>query len=251
MDIAARQAGGKAVLKASTQKLALPDPQCSRMSYSVRRYWVDEFFFRNVSRLPVNSRVIDVGGLKSKKRGQFDLGKSDLQTIYVNLSTKYQPDVQADVAAIPFQDEIFDVAICSELLEHVYDPKTVLCEILRVLRCGGTLLVTVPFLYRIHGDPGDYGRYTDSFWFSVLKEVGFDEIVVERQGLFFSVLADFGKQYVDRISLRKKPFSRIVASWFVAIFQRWALKYEQRLQVRADSFLRSFTTGFGIVAVKR
>jgi len=228
-----------------------PRPQFAHLSYSVRRYFVDEFFFRRVPELPAGSCVLDLGGTKIHKRGQFDIEHYDLRVIYANLSTAKRPDVQADAACIPFQNGCFDAVICAELLEHVPNPYAVLNEVRRVLRTGGTLLICAPFLYRIHGDPYDFGRYTDHFWVCTLKEIGFLEIVIERQGLFFSVLADFGKEYVDTISLRKKPFSRIVASWFVAIFQRWALKYEQRLQVRADSFLRSFTTGFGIVVVKR
>ena len=45
---------------------------------------------------------------------------------------------------VPFSDEMFDVVIASELLEHVYDPQDVLKEAWRVLKPGGLLIGTVP-----------------------------------------------------------------------------------------------------------
>lgn len=50
----------------------------------------------------------------------------------------------ADVLALPYRDASFDWAICSEVLEHVTDPELALAEIWRVLRSGGTAVLTVP-----------------------------------------------------------------------------------------------------------
>ena len=137
--------------------------RASHLDYSVRRYLVDEFHFRHVPNLSANSRVLDLGGNRICKRGQFNIERYNLHVVYANLSTAKQPDVRVDATWIPVQDGCFDAVICSELLEHVPDPLAVLREVYRVLRAGGTLLVCVPFLYRIHGDPYDFGRYTDHF----------------------------------------------------------------------------------------
>ncbi|MFA6168931.1 MAG: class I SAM-dependent methyltransferase, partial [Gemmatimonadaceae bacterium] len=59
------------------------------------------------------------------------------------------PDIafrQHDVAVrLPFEDRSFAVVWCSEVLEHLFDPGFALHEMLRVLRPGGQLLVTVPY----------------------------------------------------------------------------------------------------------
>jgi len=52
-----------------------------------------------------------------------------------------------DAAALPFRDDAFDCAVCSETLEHLPEPAAALEEIRRVLKPGGTLLVTVPNLF--------------------------------------------------------------------------------------------------------
>jgi SAM-dependent methyltransferase len=54
--------------------------------------------------------------------------------------------LQHDVAErFPFPDASFDVAWCSEVLEHLFEPAFAMSEMHRILRPGGRLLVTVPF----------------------------------------------------------------------------------------------------------
>ncbi len=70
--------------------------------------------------------------------------------------SEYLPDPQdprrqqvrhEDLCQLGFQDQSFDVVICNEILEHVYDLQGALASMRRVLVPGGTLLGTVPFAY--------------------------------------------------------------------------------------------------------
>lgn len=54
------------------------------------------------------------------------------------------PLVAADACALSFPDGTFDIVLASESIEHTLDPKRALRELHRVLRPGGTLIVTVP-----------------------------------------------------------------------------------------------------------
>jgi len=51
---------------------------------------------------------------------------------------------QGDALAMPFADEEFDRVVASEVLEHIPDDRTAIAELVRVLRPGGTIAVTVP-----------------------------------------------------------------------------------------------------------
>src|SRR6187431_958755 len=45
-----------------------------------------------------------------------------------------RPLFDADAAALPFADGVFDYAICSHVLEHVPDPAAVVAELTRIAR---------------------------------------------------------------------------------------------------------------------
>lgn len=50
----------------------------------------------------------------------------------------------ADIVALPFPDKFFDLVICSEVLEHIRNQNIAVNEIIRVLKPGGNLVVSVP-----------------------------------------------------------------------------------------------------------
>lgn len=52
--------------------------------------------------------------------------------------------INADAAALPFQEKIFDVVILTETLEHCENPERVLSECIRILKPDGSLIVSTP-----------------------------------------------------------------------------------------------------------
>jgi len=64
------------------------------------------------------------------------------------------------IEAMPFDDASFDSALCNAVLEHIIDPERAMAELARVVRKGGHIVATVPFLQPYHPCPGDYRRYT-------------------------------------------------------------------------------------------
>lgn len=51
---------------------------------------------------------------------------------------------EGDALQLPFADGEFDRIVAAEVLEHIPDDQTAIAELVRVLRPGGTLAVTVP-----------------------------------------------------------------------------------------------------------
>lgn len=52
--------------------------------------------------------------------------------------------IAASVLSLPFQDDVFDFVVSSDVIEHTQDPAKALNELIRVLKPGGILAVTVP-----------------------------------------------------------------------------------------------------------
>lgn len=91
--------------------------------------------------------------------------------------------VVADVEHLPFKGMSIDVALCSEVLEHVNDPLEALSELSRVFKHA--LVVTVPILNvlrrvsvircstkldRIESDIGHVNMHERSWWASAIYE---------------------------------------------------------------------------------
>lgn len=60
----------------------------------------------------------------------------------------------------PVEDASFDGAICTQVLEHAADHEHTLSELQRVLKPGGTLILSVPWMYHEHGAPYDFRRFS-------------------------------------------------------------------------------------------
>lgn len=83
-----------------------------------------------------------------------------------------RPDVFADGGALPIVDASIDTVLLLEVLEHVRDAQAVLSNIARVLKPGGLLLLSVPFLYPLHDAPHDYRRYTAPGLEAAIRQCG-------------------------------------------------------------------------------
>lgn len=229
------------------------DPRKEDLAYSVRRYFVDEFFSRRVRSLAPGSTVVDVGGIKGRKRGQFDISKHPFRVVTVNTSESAAPDIRADASSIPLESASADAVILAEVVEHLPEPGAALREAARLLRSGGALLATAPFMFRVHPDPIDIGRYTPQWWEASLHAAGFATIEVEQQGTFFSVLAEMLRGWAMHMRDSKSYWPGIEphAASFVAWVRTRAMAHENHFGSSIHAYYQSFATGYGIWAVKR
>jgi SAM-dependent methyltransferase len=210
----------------------------SSISISVRRHFVDGFFDAHSQEFK-GMRVADIGGKKKSKRGFFDIESHAESVRYINIDASTEPDILCDAAAIPVPDGSFDVALMGEVLEHVADPLAAITEACRILKPGGRMYATVPFLYPVHADPFDFGRYTDYYWKEASSKSGFRSVAIERQGAIFSVMA-LAIQHIFRAKGRSwRPIQSLMVSFL--------MKLDGRVR---SPLLLAWTTGYGIVFTK-
>jgi SAM-dependent methyltransferase len=104
-----------------------------------------------VRRFPADARILNVGSGVHRYRSSM---------VNLDIYPYRGVDIVADATALPFPDDTFEGAICECLLEHVPEPKKVVKEMVRVLKPGGTIFLSVPFIYPFHGCPNDFYRWT-------------------------------------------------------------------------------------------
>lgn len=131
---------------------------------------VNDFFITRVGLLDfissnaheIKGRILDVGC------GEKPYANLFAATEYIGIDieqsghdhTRSDIDVFYDGLNIPFEDNSFDSIVCFEVLEHVFEPEKIIQEMYRVLKPGGKLMLTTPFIWNEHEIPYDYGRYT-------------------------------------------------------------------------------------------
>ena len=81
---------------------------------------------------------------------------------YIGCDIRQGPGVDRieNAESLTFADGSVGTLVLCEILEHLRHPQRALAEARRVLRPDGLLLLSVPFLYRLHGFPSDYWRFT-------------------------------------------------------------------------------------------
>jgi SAM-dependent methyltransferase len=115
----------------------------------------DHFIEERLVDLPADSLTVNVGcgvmrQFESVCPGRF---------VATDLRTLDNVDFSSDATALPLADGSVDMVLSLELLEHVPEPAAVLREIARVLKPGGTVMLSVPSAVPRH-DHHDYWRFT-------------------------------------------------------------------------------------------
>ena len=112
--------------------------------------------------LPAGISILEVGSGRTDPREivsymAFDGKFSSYTTL--DFDERFQPDLVANITKCPqIPDSSYDVVVCSEVLEHVFDFGVALSELHRVAKKA--LIITTPFQYPYHAIPEDYWRYS-------------------------------------------------------------------------------------------
>jgi len=211
---------------------------------TLRRYYLDKKLL-NASFI---GKVLDIGGKKKNKRGKFrpPLDKVELWE-YLNIDKTTDPDYCCSADNVPVPDNTFDVILLTEVIEHLQMPEQVLSESFRILKPGGKIIATIPFLYPIHADPYDFQRWTPEKIQMEFTKVGFKEINITSMGSLFAVIYDLlyvatGNASRNRNSLKIKLLRKVVMPFLAKIFMFLDKRYEYKG--------KWITTGFYVEAKK-
>ncbi|MCG9973019.1 class I SAM-dependent methyltransferase [Christiangramia crocea] len=183
-------------------------------------YFIRTSIFRSLKKfLPqANGKMLDVGCGKMPYK-KFILENSSVDE-YVGLdiegALEYEKDLKPDVTwngeVIPAEDDSYECAMATEVLEHCPNPEQVMKEVLRVLKPGGVFFFTVPFLWNLHEVPNDEYRYTPFALERLFKKAGFENIELKATGGWHGTMAQMLGLWVRRSPMKsgKRKFLSLI-----------------------------------------
>jgi ubiquinone/menaquinone biosynthesis C-methylase UbiE len=147
--------------------------------------------------------VLDAGSGRAQYRGLFAHARYETADfLAVEGKTYAEQDYVCDLADIPVEDERFHHVLLTQVLEHLPEPGTVLAELHRVTKPGGTLWLTAPLFYAEHEKPHDYFRYTQFGMRRLVEGAGYEVEEIEWLEGYLGTLS-----YQARVMSRALPSS--------------------------------------------
>jgi SAM-dependent methyltransferase len=126
-------------------------------------------------------RLIDVGCGSKPWKGLFEPFVDEHVGVDL-VPSKRNPgavDLVASAYEIPLDDASADTVLLTAVLEHLEEPHRAFAEARRLLRPGGYVIVTAPFIWPLHDQPRDFFRYSPHALRFLLESAGFE--IVELQ----------------------------------------------------------------------
>ena len=140
-------------------------------------------------RVKLSGHVLDLGAGDRPSYWRFVEKPRHLTTLDIDRLSR--PAIVASLeVTLPLQAACVDVVVALNVFEHVYGGASLAHEIHRVLRPGGRIVCSVPFLVPIHADPYDFVRYTGWALHRLFSDAGFSGIHVVAYGGYFAALAE-------------------------------------------------------------
>lgn len=141
------------------------------------------FYMRNLVSLPRDARILDLGcgtGANLEILSQYGqgIGADFSETALMFCRKRSLPRLMlGDGMQLPIANDSLDLVAAMDSLEHIPRDNAALAEIFRILKPGGTLLVTVPafgFLWSEHDEALQHlRRYTAAELSDKLRLAGF------------------------------------------------------------------------------
>jgi SAM-dependent methyltransferase len=214
-----------------------------------------------IQSIPYGESVLDYGSGFSPYKKIFQIKYSQYYTaefkatsdiIYKNLSDY----IINEDETINCESELFDCVLLTEVLEHVYEPGKVLKEIYRILKKGGILIGTVPFLKDEHDTPFDFYRYTYFALAKMLKDNKFEikylDYIGDSIGSLISLITYHTKGLVLLLTKIKLRYIAIILELFIFRIPEYIYYFFCKIGIRLNKikYFRNLPLGYSFLVYK-
>ena len=105
-------------------------------------------------------------------------------------------DFVCEILSIP-EDITYDLILCTEVFEHIPDPVRAMEKLTKLVKPGGIIIITVPFMSLMHQAPYWFQSGLSPYWFNYWSEKNNLEIInLEVFGDYIDLLQQEGVRFL-------------------------------------------------------
>jgi len=183
-----------------------------KLSKVLSRQGLYPFLHEHLERLPEGAKVLNVGaGGDVAGVLAVHAGRRPFRVTSLDIDPGRGPDIVGDVAEYDFGKRRFDAVVMCEVLEHVREPARAIENVRRVLRPGGVLVLSTPFIFPVHDQPEDYYRFTQYGLAWLLKD--FSEFAIRPRNTWAEAINVLGVRLIKE----NNPACRLLAPLIVLL----------------------------------
>lgn len=124
-------------------------------------------------------------------------------------------DIFYDGKLLPFANNAFDAVVSFQVFQHIFNLNEMLLEISRVIKPGGTLLISAPLTWDEHEQPHDFSRFTSFGIQRLLVEAGYEIQSIKKTTTYIETIGQLLAAYVTQ---HLGPKNLVGAAIFQLIF---------------------------------
>jgi SAM-dependent methyltransferase len=219
-------------------------PKRSLANWSIRRPLAE--WLRREGAAAGGMRVLDVGcGVKP----YYPFFAGAAEYVGVDVKENVAADLVGTAEAIPVEDGSYDVVLCTQVLEHVDDPATVVRELALVTAPGGRVLASTHGVMLYHPNPQDLWRWTHTGLHRLFESEGsWSDLTVEPGAGSAECLAMLTGHYIHLLA--KRAGSDAIARPFVSAVNAAAHALDRRVALLRDPVPGALFANLHVTAVR-
>ena len=175
------------------------------------------FCFLKSNSFFLSGTILDFGGGSKPYQSLFKNSQNYFSIEVLGNKENLKSDIYYNGSKLPFADNAFDSILCTEVFEHVEKLDDVLDELYRVLKPGGRMIVTTPFMCMEHEMPYDFRRLSFNGLSNLMKENNFKILASQKLLNNFHVFFQTLNFYICQVFLKKKTkYLKYIIYFFLA-----------------------------------
>ena len=130
----------------------------------------------------INGDIIEFGASDEIEKNFCNSKLKNCKISYSNINSSNREFLNIDLQKKILIELKYDYIIIFNVLEHLLDPNLALRNLSKICKKNGKIIGSTPFLFRVHGAPKDYSRFTKDHLIELLRSSNFKDIEIIELG---------------------------------------------------------------------